>query len=257
LPTALYHLNPETERIGVCRAEKGNNRHRGCPFGSERPHFGTKEEAQSYYENELEAEYGLFGEGAAEKLSLKRDVVRKRLNLLSDETLNSLVVDRWRHGGWTPRETEQQMTNDEPFYVNYSGNQEITLELDDHSTQQTFTKGACSFLAAEVHRVTGWPMTVFTAKGSEGYWTGHVAVKLPSGSYLDATGITDNPLQPYGGTMVGASSKDITSEAELMESVGSRDGDHKTLNGGLPLLERFALARLTFDLMDRENLLED
>ena len=256
MPTTLYHLNPTTERIGVCRAEKSNH-HRGCPFGSERPHFGTKEEAQSYYENELEAEYGLFGEGNSGAPSLKRDVVRKRLNLLSDETLNSLIVDRWRHGGWTPRETEQQMAKDEPFYVGYTGNQEMTLDLDHPRTEQTFTKGACSFVAAEVHRVTGWPMTVFTSKDSKGSWSGHVAVKLPSGKYLDATGVTSDPLKPYGGLMVGASSKDITSEAELMDLVGSKDGDHKTINGGLPLLERFALAKITFDLLDREELLED
>jgi len=257
VPTTLYHLNPATERIGACRAEKGKVGHRGCPFGSERPHFGTKEEAQSYYENELESEYGLFGEGSSGQLSLKRDAVRKRLNLLSGETLNSLIVDRWRHGGWTPRETEQQMANGEPFYVNYSGNQEITLDLDDPSTQSTFTRGACSVLAAEVHRVTGWPMTVFTAKGSEGYWTGHVAVKLPDGRYLDATGITDEPLRGFGALMDGASVRDVASEAELMESVGAREESDKTLNSSLSLLERFALAKLTYDLLDSEELLED
>lgn len=256
MPTTLYHLNPETERIGVCRAEKSNaHRHRGCPFGSERPHFGTKEEAQSYYENELETEYGLFGEGSSGQLSLKRDAVRKRLNLLSDETLNSLIVDRWRHGGWTPRDTEQQMANDEPFYVNYTNNQEITLDLDHPRTQATFTKGACSILAAEVHRVTGWPMTVFTAEDAGSSWTGHVAVKLPDGRYLDATGITEEPLRPYGATMKNSSSQDINSEAELIELVSSKD--KRTANSGLPLLERFALAKLTYDLLDSEDLLED
>lgn len=257
MPTTLYHLNPDTERIGICRAEKGKVGHRGCPFGSDRPHFGTKEEAQSYYENELEAEYGLFGEGKSQQPSLKRDAVRKRLNLLSDETLNSLIVDRWRHGGWTPRETEQQMAKKEPFYVNYTGNQEITLELDDDSTLRTFTRGACSFVAAEVHRVTGWPMTVFSAKGFEKSWQGHVAVKLPDGRYLDATGITEEPLRGFGGLMEGAAVRDINSEAELIEVVGTKEEGQKTLNSGLPLLERFALAKLTYDLLDSEDLLED
>lgn len=188
---------------------------------------------------------------------MKREAVARRLNLLPAETLQGLIQERWRQGGWTPRETEQQMAKGEPFYVNYSGNQEITLDIDHHNTQHTFTKGACSVLAAEVHRVTGWPMTVFTAKDSEKSWTGHVAVKLPDGRYLDATGVSEDPIRSYGAIMIGASSKDITTEAELIEVVGTREEGKKTLNGGLALLERFALAKLTYDLLDSEDLLED
>lgn len=256
MPVTLYHLNPETERIGVCRAEQGQGNQRRCPFGSENPHFGSKADAQSYYENALESEYGLFGEGSDGQLSLSREAVARRLNLLPEEALKGLVEERWRRGGWTAKETEQQLAKGEPFYVHYSGNQEITLELDAESTQQTFTKGACSVMAYELNRATGWPVAIFTDASVEGYWQGHVAVRTPDGSYLDATGLTDQPLAPYGGATKSWTEEETDTEG-LIERMGKRTDDGQTEFSKLPLLERFAVAKLTYDLLDREGLLTD
>lgn len=256
MPVTLYHLNPDTERIGVCRANQGQGNQRRCPFGSENPHFGSKADAQSYYENALESEYGLFGEGSDGQLSLSREAVARRLNLLPEEALKGLVEERWRRGGWTARETAEQMAKAEPFYVYYNGNQEITLELDDESTQRTFTKGACSVMAYELNRATGWPVAIFMDPSLEGSWEGHVAVKAPDGRYLDATGLTEDPRAPYGGYAEGWQEEEVDTEG-LIERFGERTTDGQTEFSKLPLLERFAVAKLTYDLLDREGLLTD
>lgn len=256
MPVTLYHLNPETERIGICRADSSNGNQRRCPFGSENPHFGSREDAQSYYENSLEAEYGLFGDGAVGELSLQRDAVAQRLNLLPEAALLSLIEERWRRGGWTARETEGQMARGEPFYVHYSGNQEITLDLNSSATQRTFTKGACSVLAYELNRATGWPVAVFTDGSSEGYWQGHVAVRTPDGSYLDATGVSSDPTGPYE-TPVGGWREEEVDTQGLIDRFGEQTPDGQTEFSRLPLLERFAVAKLAFDLLDDEGLLAD
>lgn len=52
-----YHINPETGRANICRATV-----RACPVGGtdgkEAPHFDTKEEARTYYEQQQEAQRG-------------------------------------------------------------------------------------------------------------------------------------------------------------------------------------------------------
>lgn len=257
MPTALYHLNPQTERIGVCRADPKAFGHRGCPFGSSSPHFPTKEEARSYYENELEAEYGLFDSGqSSNPLPLDRDSVARRLNLLPEETLQGLVRDRFRHGGYTIRETEAAMAKDEPFYVSYNTNQEITLELDDDSTQRTFTKGACSVFALELHRATGWPLVIYTEE-SDGGWGGHVGVRTPSGGLLDATGVGTSITSTFGPRARDWSVSEVSSPDELFERISKNPSNEKATWNGLPLLERFAAAKLAYDVLDREGLLED
>jgi len=256
LPVTLYHLNPETERIGVCKADQGQGNQRRCPFGSENPHFGSKADAQSYYENVLESEYGLFGKGSEGRPSLRREAVARRLNLLPEDALESMVEERWRRGGWTAKETAQQMLRSEPFYVSYGGNQEITLDISDESTQRTFTKGACTVLAHELHRATGWPIVVFTEPNAQGYWQGHAAVRTPDGMYLDATGASENPTGSYGARSRSWTEREVD-DAGLIELVANPTPDGKNEFTKLPLLERFAAAKFAYDLLEGEDLLEE
>lgn len=43
----MYHINPRTGRVNICRADPRYGR---CPFGGEAEHFPTKEEARGHYE---------------------------------------------------------------------------------------------------------------------------------------------------------------------------------------------------------------
>lgn len=244
----LYHLNPATERIGRCRAENGR-----CPFGSESPHFTTKEETQAYYENELEAEYGLFGAGG--NLSLDRASVARRLNLLPAEALDQLILERWRRGGYTPREADQMMAKDEAFYVHYTANQEITLDPGSRETQRTFMKGACGIFAAQVHRATGWPLAVYSSNEFSGLWQGHVAVKLPDGRFLDVTGAGSDPIREFGPVAKGWTMTEAKDLKELHEQTANSNAKGFEEKESLPLLERFAVAKLAYDVLDSEDLL--
>lgn len=245
---ALYHLNPSTERIGRCRAENGK-----CPFGSENPHFTTKEETQAYYENELEVEYGLFGHGG--ELSLSKTAVARRLNLLPVEALDQLIWERWRRSGYTPREADEMLAKEKAFYVNYTANQEMTLNAESRETQQTFMRGACAVFAAQIHRATGWPVVVYSAKVIPGVWQGHVVVRLPDGEYLDVSGRNNDPLNAFGSDAKNWKTFEATSLEELRAVtantyVGAEFEDHR-----LPLLERFAVAKIAYDVLDGEGLL--
>lgn len=249
MPLALYHLNPDTERIGRCRAENGR-----CPFGSESPHFTTKEETQAYYENELEAEYGLFGDSNG-ALSLDAASVRKRLNLLPDEPLNQLIWERWRRGGYTPREADQMMAKDEAFYVNYTANQEITLNPESPETHRTFMKGACGIFAAQIHRATGWPLVVYSSNEFSGLWQGHVAVKLPDGRFLDVTGAGNDPIREFGPAAKDWTVTEARDLRELHEQTANSGAKSFEEKESLPLLERFAVAKLAYDVLAGEDLL--
>lgn len=51
-----YHVNPETMKVGVCKAKEGN-----CPFGNIE-HYPTKKEAENFASKELEKTHGLLAE---------------------------------------------------------------------------------------------------------------------------------------------------------------------------------------------------
>jgi len=82
-----YHINPETERVNICRAEKK------CQFaddqGNEPPHFNTKQEARAYNENNLKKELGTFSTISKTKNS------KKKINTLTEneniELTNKMV----------------------------------------------------------------------------------------------------------------------------------------------------------------------
>jgi hypothetical protein len=44
----MYHINPTTGRVNICRADPAKDR---CPFGSAEEHFEDKAEARKHYEN--------------------------------------------------------------------------------------------------------------------------------------------------------------------------------------------------------------
>lgn len=245
----LYHLNPSTERIGRCRAENGR-----CPFGSENPHFTTREETQSYYENRLEAEYGLFGDGAG-SLGLSREAVARRLNLLPAEAMAQLVWERWRRGGYTPREADQMVARDEPFYVHFTTNQEITLDPEDPNTRRTFMRGACAIFAAQVHRATGWPLVVYSSDQIPGFWQGHVLAKLPDGRLLDVTGAGADPLREFEPDARKWRMSEARNLEELHEQTANSNAGRLEDKQQLPLLERFAVAKIAYDVLDGEGLL--
>lgn len=192
----LYHFNPETKRVNICKAQfpTGN-----CRFGTDQPHFENREEAQQFVEKVLEDENGLFnifskknGKGDDEnnekdqQTIFTKDELKQRLQLLSEDGLNSLILEQLKNGH-SKAEAEEKLKNKEPFYVYYNRNQEITLDPEDYETQNTFMKGACSVLAHELHRATGWNIVVFSDK-REKYWSGHVVVETPSGNHLDIEG---------------------------------------------------------------------
>ena len=247
----LYHLNPDTEKIGVCRAQKGM-----CPFSSANPHFTSKEATQAYYENVLESEYGIFGEPGGE-LSLEEDAVRRRLNLLPDEALKQLVWERFRFGGYTPREADQMVAKKSTFYVSYTGNQEMSLDAEDDSTQHTFMRGACAIFATEIHRATGWPMVVYSDPTSPKLWQGHVAVKVPGGGYLDASGLVDDPIRSFGADAKKWKATEVSSFEELRDQTANRIDGTKEEPKDLALLERFAVAKVAFDVLRDEGLLKE
>lgn len=250
----LYHLNRDTERIGICRAKGPGS----CPFGSDDPHFPTKEATQAYYENELEATYGLFGSKDETPLPMDAESVKRRLNLLPPEDLKQLVWERFRYGGYTPKEADHHVAKKLPFHVSYgSSMREITLDVDSTHTQNTFMKGFCADFAAQVHRATGWPMAVFTKDPESEFWQGHVAVKTPDGEYLDISGVSANPTESFGAEAKKWTVTEAVNPDELHEQTANRFGGKIAEKTKLDLLERFAAAKLAFDVLQSEGFIED
>lgn len=249
----LYHLNRDTERIGVCKAQGPGS----CPFSSDDPHFSTKEATQAYYENELEATYGLFG-SKDETLSMDAESVTKRLNLLPPEHLKQLIWERFRFGGYTPKEADHQVAKGLPFHVSYgSSSRELTLDADSVQSQNTFMRGACADFAAQVHRATGWPMVVFTMDPKSEFWQGHVAVKTPNGEYLDISGVSKDPTEPFGAEAKSWTVSEAVNPDELHEQTANRFGGKIAEKTKLDLLERFVTAKLAFDVLESEGFIED
>lgn len=250
----LFHINPKTNRVGSCQA-----RNEKCPFGNSLPHFETKEKALEYNELILKNDYGLFqkfnknsiNEENSKNVKIDKDLVKMRLNLITDDSLKALVFERWKRGGYSKKEAEDEMDKDRPFYVYYTGNQEITLDYNSFSSNHTFSKGACGYLAARIHQATGYPMVVYTEKDGSDLWSGHIAIKIPEEeeTYLDITGISSDPSVSYN---FKNCQKDIVySMEELTKVIGENkyNGEH------LPRLENFVLSKFSFELLKDNNCL--
>lgn len=68
----------------------------------------------------------------------------------------------------------------------------LTLDQVDDEAIRLFGSGCCSFFAIALQELTGLPFAVFTSPEAQddGWerWTGHAAVALPDGNFLDIYG---------------------------------------------------------------------
>lgn len=76
------------------------------------------------------------------------------------------------------------------IYVDFGIREALLIlnQIDDQAIQ-LFGSGACGYLAFELHRLTGLPLALFTYSESEWGWSGHAAVALPDGTFLDIEGV--------------------------------------------------------------------
>lgn len=248
----LYHINPETGRVNICKAQfpMGN-----CRFGSDKPHFTEKHDAVKFVEKTLEKEEGLFSTLSKEskselhnnknnqQASFTAEEVKNRLQLLPQEALDHLILEQWKKA-FSKKEAEEKLKNKEPFYVYYNRNQEMTLDPDDYETQSTFMRGACSVLAYELHRATGWDIVLFSSKRSS-YWEGHVALKTPSGGYLDIEGEGHNGYGEFFNKNIYE--ERIVNVDELNKTITQKD---LPLTNNLGMLERYAASQVAYNLLE-------
>lgn len=65
----------------------------------------------------------------------------------------------------------------------------LTLNQIDGEAINAFAWGSCGYFALELHRLSGLPLALFTTGDDEWGWSGHAAVALPDGNFLDITGV--------------------------------------------------------------------
>lgn len=94
------------------------------------------------------------------------------------------------------------------------------LSDEDH---ERYTSGECGDLAAELHRLTGYPLVAMGSRWNDGrvLWD-HIAVRAPDGRILDVTGI-----QPESGTVKAWGYDPESFEIETIElnEIDGRLGD--------------------------------
>jgi len=73
--------------------------------------------------------------------------------------------------------------------ANYNSQAMLTLNQIDGEAVNAFAWGSCGYFALELHRLTGLPLALFTVYDNEWGWSGHAAVALPDGSFLDIMGV--------------------------------------------------------------------
>lgn len=97
-----YHINPETMRPNICRAEEPES----CPYfneetGTPAPHFNSKPEAREYVERVMEKEHGetttIFKGDKSSNISpfLQNYLKQERGEVVSEETLDGLRFRRY------------------------------------------------------------------------------------------------------------------------------------------------------------------
>lgn len=255
----LYHVNPETRRVNICKAVFPSGK---CRFGSDKPHFVEREEALKHVEQILEQEEGLFNNLTKKNTdenveyqsntqeSFTSEELKTRLQLLPQEALDHLILEQFKKA-FSKKEAEEKLLNKEPFYVYYNRNQEITLDPEDYETQSTFMKGACSVLAYELHRATGWDIVLFSDKRSS-YWEGHVALKTPSGGYLDIEGESHSG---YGEFFKKGIYEEKTVNVDELNHIITQK--NLPLTNGLGMLERYAASQIAYNLLESEGYIKD
>lgn len=74
----------------------------------------------------------------------------------------------------------------------------LTLRSIDTEATRLFSFGHCAILAWGIHEKTGLPLAVFTSQNTEkNGWSGHVAIQLSDGNFLDVNGVT--PIEEIAG----------------------------------------------------------
>lgn len=66
-----------------------------------------------------------------------------------------------------------------------------SADIDNTGINTAFTKGKCAYLAYRLHQITGLPFAMWTDPTTK-QWTGHIAIALPNGEYLDIEGAISN-----------------------------------------------------------------
>lgn len=66
-----------------------------------------------------------------------------------------------------------------------------SADIEHQGINTAFTRGKCTYLAHRLHELTGLPYVVWADPTTE-YWTGHIAIALPNGEYLDIEGTVSN-----------------------------------------------------------------
>jgi hypothetical protein len=181
-----YHINPETGRANKCSAAPGN-----CRFGSDSAHESTKEAARARYEQTMATEQmpkplakSKEPRPFAAATSQPSDTVElsvKELTLLKRRLRGQLMAKEYKA-------MEIDFTTE--VDVVYNRNATVAFDYTAECNWQTFTKGACGFLAYELHKRTGFPLAVLTDDPDAKGWSGHVAVRIGDDAYLDISGVS-------------------------------------------------------------------
>lgn len=202
---ANYHINPETNRPNICKAQSVDS----CPLRENSPHFANKEEAKVYVENKLSKINPIFSSRnkktsvniESTENNVSNDFTKKLFSLVDYEkekpvTKKGLKALISRANNQIEKRkdfyTEDTFDEDTSLYVQIgSQGNEACLNIKDHKTIDFFKKGACIALAYKIAEKTDAPIAVFTnANGTENFWQGHVAVKIGDDKYLDIEGFS-------------------------------------------------------------------
>ena len=108
----------------------------------------------------------------------------------SDRELYDLCY--WRAAEYYADEYEELEDSPAGIEVVYGSRLAVlTLNQIDGEAINLFGWGYCGYLALELHELTGLPLALFTSPRDETQsgWSGHAAVALPDGSFLDIEGV--------------------------------------------------------------------
>lgn len=97
----------------------------------------------------------------------------------------------WRAAEYYANEYEELEDSPAGIEVVYGSRMAVlTLGQIDGEANSLFGWGYCGYLALELHELTGLPLALFTSPKDETAtgWSGHAAVALPDGNFLDIEG---------------------------------------------------------------------
>lgn len=98
----------------------------------------------------------------------------------------------WRAAEYYANEYEELEDSPAGLEVVYGSRMAVlTLDQIDGEAISLFGWGYCGYLALALHELTGLPFAVFTSPKDETAtgWSGHAAVALPDGNFLDIEGV--------------------------------------------------------------------